>query len=52
MIKKKLYYFIPKMLTFVRRYVAQAALAENTGAVNTQTVSTDRGMFKEFNILY
>lgn len=37
--------------TFVNRYVAQAALAEKIGAVNTQTVSTDRGIFKEFSIL-
>jgi len=31
--------------------VAQAAFAEKTGAVKTQTVSTDRGMFKELSIL-
>lgn len=37
--------------TFVRRYVAQAAKAENVGAVNTQTVSTERGIFKELSIL-
>lgn len=35
----------------MRRYVAHEAKAEKTGAVNTQTVSTDRGMFKEFKIL-
>jgi len=40
-----------KKHTFVRRYVAQAAFAEKTGAVKTQTVSTDRGMFKELSIL-
>lgn len=28
--------------------MAQEAKAEKTGAVNTQTVSTDRGIFKEF----
>jgi hypothetical protein len=28
--------------------VAHEAKAEKMGAVNTQTVSTDRGMFKEF----
>lgn len=31
--------------------MAQAANAEKTGAVKTQTVSTDRGMFKELSIL-
>lgn len=29
----------------------QEAKAENIGAVNTQTVSTERGIFKEFSNL-
>lgn len=33
--------------TLVKRYAAHAAKAENTGAVNTHTVSTERGMFKD-----
>lgn len=37
--------------TLVRRYVAHEARAEKIGAVNTQTVSTDRGILKEFSIL-
>lgn len=40
-----------KKKTFVKKYVAQAAKAEKTGAVKTQTVSTDRGMFRELSIL-
>jgi hypothetical protein len=41
-----------KCLTFVSRYVAQAAKAENTGAVKTHTVSTDSGMFIAFTNLH
>lgn len=40
-----------KNQTFVNRYVAHEAKAENMGAVNTQTVSTDKGMFKAFSTL-
>ena len=40
-----------KAETFVKRYVAQAAFAEKIGAVNTQTVSTDNGILREFNTL-
>jgi hypothetical protein len=38
--------------SFVSRYVAQAAKAENTGAVKTHTVSTDSGMFIAFTNLH
>lgn len=49
---KDMQWVLSERHTFVRRYVAQDANAEKTGAVKTQTVSTDRGMFKEFSILH
>lgn len=51
MVKVKKRFNQAREQTFVRRYVAQAAKAENVGAVNTQTVSTERGIFKELSIL-